>query len=519
MTESAEGRTGHSVPRSERPEGRRVDRRRWATLTALTLVTFLLLLDDTAVAVAMPAVQRDLGLDLAGQAWVINAYTLALAAFTLPAGRLADRYGRRRVFLIGLALFILASLAAGFAPNGTMLIAARSVQGLGAALVAPASLAIIATTFPGKLRGAAIGLWAGVSASALGLGPLFGAIVTDNLGWAWIFWLNVPLGAGAGFLVHAVVGESRAPHAPHNLDVAGAGLSAGALLGLLLALSRGSEAGWAAPGTVALFVAGTVGLLLFAWHESRTGEPLLDPRWFRDRSFAGANLQILLSTSVMCSLFFFLALYMQTVLGYTALAAGIALLPLTVTIVATGPLAGRLGDRIGARLPVTLGMLLLGGALLGLSGLAVDSSVLALIPWLTLAGAGIGLVTAPVTAAALGSDESGGYGATAAVFNTFRTTGLTLGVAIMGAILNSFGPAGAFERDFDRQHHAAFVDGFSTAVTVNAVIAFAAAAFAAYTFRDPWTRRPDAGDTHRASVFPRGPSHASRGRGQSRDQR
>lgn len=458
-------------------------RRRWTSLTALTLVTFLLLLDDTAVAVAMPAVQRDLGLDLGGQTWVINAYTLTLAALTLPAGRLADRNGRRRVFLTGLAVFVLASLAAGLAPGGTMLIASRVAQGVGAALIAPASLAIIAATFPGKLRGAAIGLWAGVSASALGLGPLFGAIVTDNLGWAWIFWLNVPLGAGAWLLVRAVVQESRALEAIRTLDLTGAGLSAVALLALMISLSRGNVAGWSAPGTAALFATAAAGLGAFVWHEIRTDEPLLDPAWFRDRSFAGANIQILLSTSVMCSLYFFLALYLQTVLGYTALAAGLGLMPLTVTIVVTGPLAGRLADRIGARPPVTLGMLLLGVALLGLSGLSVDSTLLGLTPWLTLAGAGIGLVTAPTTTAALGTDETAGYGATAAVFNTFRTTGLTLGVAIMGAILVSFGPAAGFARDIDRQHHAGFVEGFSAAVSVNAVIAFAAAALAAFSLR------------------------------------
>ena len=485
MSESVRRRAGDPVVARSAREARQLGRGRWATLAALTLVTFLLLLDDTAVGVAMPAIQRELGLDLGAQAWVINAYTLTLAALTLPAGRLADRYGRRRVFLTGLAVFVAASLAAGLALSGAMLISARAVQGVGAALIAPASLAIIAATFPGKLRGAAIGLWAGVSASALGLGPLFGAIVSDNLGWAWIFWLNVPLGVGAWLLVRAVVGESRAPDAARTLDVAGAGLSAAALLTLLLALSRGNDVGWAAPGTVALFAGAAACLVLFVWHETRAREPLLDPSWFRDRSFAGANVQILLSTSVMCSLFFFLALYVQTVLGHTALEAGLSLLPLTVTIVAVGPLAGRLAGRIGARLPVTLGMLLLGGALLGLSGLAVDSSLLGLTPWLTLAGTGIGLVTAPVTIAALGSDESAGYGATAAVFNTFRTTGLALGVAIMGAILASFGPAAAFARDFDRQHHTAFVEGFSAAVTVNAVIAFAAAALAACTLQGP----------------------------------
>ena len=458
-------------------------RTRWATLTALTLVTFLLLLDDTAVAVALPAIQREFGLELAGQAWVVNSYTLSLAALTLPAGRLADRYGRRRVFLTGLAVFTLASLAAGLPVNGAVLISARATQGVGAALVAPASLAIIAATFPGRQRGAAVGLWAGVSASALGLGPLVGAIVTDSLGWAWIFWLNVPLGAGCWLLVCRVVRESRAPRAARTLDTAGAALSAAALLALLIALSRGNAAGWSAAVTIALFVMAAALLGLFVWHEARAEQPLLHPSWFRDRSFTGANVQILLSTSVMCSLFFFLALYLQTVLGHTALEAGIGILPLTVTIVATGPLAGRLADRIGSRVPVTLGMLATGAGLLALSDVAVDTSLASLTPWLMVVGVGIGLVTAPVTTAALGGEETAGYGATAAVFNTFRTTGLTLGIAVMGAILTSFGPAAAFARDFGSQHHAAFVEGFSTAVTVNAVIAFAGAVLAAYTLR------------------------------------
>ena len=290
---------------------------------------------------------------------------------------------------------------------------------------------------------------------------------------------------GAWLFVCGVATESRAPVAARKLDGLGVCLSATALLTLLIALARGNDAGWTAPSTVTLFAAAALSLGLFVWHETRTDEPLLQPGWFHDRSFAGANALILLSTSVMCSLFFFLALYLQTVLGYTALRVGLGLLPLTVTIVATGPLAGRLADRIGARLPVTSGMVLLGGALHGLARLVVDSRLFSLTPWLTLAGIGIGLVTAPIATEALGSDEWAAYGATAAVFNTFRTTGLTLGVAIMGAILASFGPAAEVARDFDRQHHEAFVSGFSTAVSVNAVIGFAAAGLAAYSLRAP----------------------------------
>ena len=475
-------------------------RGRWAVLVVLTLVTFLLLLDDTAVAVALPTIQRRLGLGLGGLEWVINAYTLTLAVCTLPAGRLADRDGRRRIFLAGLIVFTGASLTAGLAPTAALLIATRAVQGVGAALVAPASLAIIAETFPDRQRGMAIGVWAGVSASALGFGPVFGAIINDSAGWRWIFLLNVPLGAGAWLVARAVLRESRASGAARQLDLAGAGISAVGLLALLLALTQANDTGWSSPRIIVLFAAAAVCAVVFVRHEGRSPAPLLDLSLFKQRSFAGANLVILLVTSVMCSLFFFLALYLQTVLGYSALAAGAGLLPLTATIVAVGPPAGRLADRIGARLPVTAGSLLLAAALLGLSGLGVASRLGTLMPWLALAGLGIGLVTAPTTTAALGSAGSAGYGTVAGVFSTFRTTGLTLGIAIMGAILASFGPGAAFNRGFDRLHHTAFVDGFSTAVTVNAAIAVAAAVLAAFTMRPPrrdgvgGTVRPGAGD-------------------------
>jgi EmrB/QacA subfamily drug resistance transporter len=447
----------------------------------------LLLLDDTAVAVALPAVQRRLSLDLNGLAWVVNAYTLTIAAFTLLAGRLGDRDGRRRIFLAGLVIFTVASLGAGMAPTGALLIAARAVQGLGAALVAPTSLAIIADKFPRNERGLAIGIWAGVSASALGLGPLFGAIINDSLGWRWIFLLNVPVGLGAWLVVRAVLGESRVSDAPRHLDAAGAAISGASFLALLLGLSQANGVGWASPRVIVLFAAAALCFAVFGWHESRVSEPLLNLSRFKDRSFAGANIQILLATSVMCSLFFFLALYLQVVLGYSALASGVGLLPLTVTIVVVGPLAGRLADRIGARLPVTVGTLLLAAALLGLSGLGVDSSLGSLMPWFALAGLAIGLVTSPTTSAAMGSTDQADRGTTAAVFSTFQTTGLTLGIAIMGAILASVGSGATFDRNLGAQHHAAFVQGFSTALTVNAAIALFAAMLAAITLRP---RRP-----------------------------
>ena len=459
--------------------------RRWLALSGLTVVTFLLLLDDTAVAVAQPTIQRQLGLNLEGLQWVVNIYTLTIAAFILLAGQLADRFGRRRVYLTGLAIFTLASLGAGLASSGALLIAMRAVQGLGAALVTPTALAIIADTFPRSQRATALGIWAGVSATALGLGPLVGAIINDSLGWRWIFLGNVPFGLGVWLLARAVLRQDHAPRPMLHLDATGAVISGAGLLALVLGLTQANGAGWLSIRTVTLFLGAGLCLALFVRQERLTPDPLLRLSLFRDRVFAGANIQILLATSVMCSLFFFLALYLQTVLRYSALEAGAGLLPLTVTIVIVGPFAGRLADRIGPRLPVSLGMLLLGGALLGLAGLRVNSTISSLALWLALAGFGIGLVTAPTTATAMGSTDTQGHGSVAAVFSTFQTVGLTLGIAIMGAILASFGPGSAFTRTISDEHHQAFVNGFSTALTVNAVIALLAAVVALTLLRAP----------------------------------
>ncbi|WP_121258945.1 MFS transporter [Nocardioides ferulae] len=461
--------------------------RRWLTLAGLTVVTFLLLLDDTAVAVAQPTIQRRLGLNLEGLQWVVNVYTLTIAAFILLAGQLADRFGRRRVYLTGLAVFTLSSLGAGLASSGALLIAMRAVQGFGAALVTPTALAIIADVFPRSQRATALGIWAGVSASALGLGPLVGAIINDSLGWRWIFLINTPVGVGVWLLARVVLREDHAPRPSLRLDAVGAVISGAGLLALVLGLTQANSAGWVSLRTVALFVGAGLCLALFIRHERLTAEPLLQLSLFKDRAFAGANIQILLATSVMCSLFFFLALYLQTVLNYSALEAGSGLLPLTVTIVVVGPFAGRLADRIGPRIPVSIGMLLLAGALLGLSDLRVDSSISSLVPWLTLAGLAIGMVTAPTTATAMGSTDTEGHGSAAVVFSTFQTTGLTLGIAIMGAILASFGPGAAFARTISDAHHQAFVRGFSTALTLNAVIALLAAIIALVMLRP--TRR------------------------------
>ena len=451
---------------------------RWAVLASLTLVSFLLLLGDTAVALALPAISRQLDLGLAGLEWIVNGYMLPLAALMLLGGQLADRHGPRRVFLVGVGMFVVGSLAAGLAggsPHPSVdLIAARALQGVGAALVAPASLSIISSTFSRDERGLALGIWAGVTATALGLGPVLGAVVTDTLGWAWIFLLNVPLGIAVWLVAWRWLVEPRARHITGGLDIPGVVSSAVALSGTLLVLTEGNDYGWTSPRVLLLAAAAIAGAAAFVSIERRAAHPLVEFSFLRRPAVAGPNLVILLSTAVMCSLFFFLALYLQIVLGQSALGAGVALLPLTVAIVITAPAAGRVADRVGARLPVVAGMTLLAGALLGLSTAGTGSTAPSLVPWLVLAGAGIGLATTPTTAAAMSDEASARPGEAAAVFNTFRATGLAIGVALMGAVLGAFG-AGAAGRP------AAFVDGFSAAVTINAGIALATAAIAVLT--------------------------------------
>jgi EmrB/QacA subfamily drug resistance transporter len=452
---------------------------RWIILAGLTVVTFLLLLDDTAVSVALPSIQKQLGLEFAGLEWVVNAYTLTIAAFTLLAGRLADRNGARRIFLLGLAIFITGSLISGLAPGAVVLIGARAFQGLGAALVVPASLSLIAVAFPTKERGAALGVWAGISASALGIGPLIGAIITETLGWNWIFLLNVPLGALAWLAARFVLPKSSVPAVLKRVDIVGVALSSLGLFSLLLALVQANGAGWASPLVLALFGLAAASFALFVAHERRTQQPLLDLTLFRNRSFTGANILILLSTAVMCSLFFFLAIYLQTILGFSAIASGAILLPLTVPIVAVSPLAGRLADRFGARPFIVGGMLVLAVALLGLSRVGLGTNIIILMLWLVVAGVGVALSRTPTTTTALSAADESSYGIAAGVFNTFQATGLALGIALMGVILTSFSPDAAFSRVLDSRHHAAFVEGFSTALTINAAIAIFGAVVAA----------------------------------------
>jgi len=453
---------------------------RWWALGALTLASFLVLLEDTAVSVALPAIRRDLGFGLSGLEWVVNAYTLSLAVFILPAGKLADAKGRRRVFLVGVAIFTVASLVAGLAGSAWLFLAARVVQGLGAAFTVPAALSILSVSFHERERGMALGVWAGGSSVGLGLGPVVGALITDGLGWNWIFLVNVPLGVIALVAARLLIPESRDASVPGRVPLRALLLSSAALFALLFALTEAPTEGWGSARVVGLFLAAAVGFGLFLLVDLRATAPLLDPLLYRSRTFAGANAVSLLSTAVMCNLFFFLSLYFQLILGYSALGAGASLLPLTAFIVVLAPLAGRLSDRRGRRGPVVAGMALLGVALFLLSRLDLDASAAVTLLWLGVAGVGIGLTTTPTTAAALDSVPPERAGVAAGVVNTFRIVGLSLGIATMGAILSA-GTADVLAGG--NKGDEAFVAGLSTSLTVNAVVAFLAALIGAWALR------------------------------------
>ena len=454
--------------------------RRWAALGAVCLASFLLSLEDTAVSVVLPQIRRDLGIGLSGLEWVVNAYTLSMAALILPAGRLADAIGPRRVFLWGTAGFVAAGLAAGLAQTGWVLLVARVLQGAGGALSATAALAIVSALFAGRRRGAALGVWAGVSAMGLGLGPLLGALLTEGLAWQWVFLVNVPLGVVILAVAHRATPDLRGGETLGSLPIPGLLLATASVVALLLTLTEGQRLGWSSPWVAGLGAAVVALLLLFVRGESRGSSRLVDVRLAHSDAFRAANVVSLLSTAVMCNLFFFLSLFFQLALGYSALEAGASLLPLTAVIVIAAPIAGRVSDRIGPRWPISCGMALLGLALLALALTDNEGGIRAMLPWLVVAGAGIGITSTPTTAAALDAAPPDQAGMAAGLVNVSRLVGLSVGIATMGAILSAGGVdilatgSGAGER---------FADGLGVAFALNAAIAILGAVVAAISFR------------------------------------
>jgi EmrB/QacA subfamily drug resistance transporter len=448
--------------------------KKWWTLGAVAVGLFMIMLDNTVVNVALPSIQRELGADLSSLEWIVTGYALTFAALMLTGGKLADAYGRRLMFVLGIAVFTLSSLACGLSTSEDMLIAARIVQGAGAALMNPATLSIIAATFPPKERGTAIGIWAGVAALALAIGPLVGGLLTQHLDWSWIFFINVPVGVAGIAASFLLIDESR-DETHQRLDLPGLVTSGLGLFALTYALIEGNTYGWGSPRIVGALVSAVVLLAVFVVLERRQRAPMLDLSLFRSGTYAGANLVILLVALAMFGVFFFVSLYMQNILGYSAVQAGAAFLPMTIVIILTAPLAGKSSDRFGSRWLMTTGMTLIAAQLFYFSQLGSHSSFWRLLPALIVGGLGMSLTMTPSTAAATRAVPVEKAGMGAAVLNAFRQVGGSVGIALMGAIMAS--------RAGGARTAEAFMRGFEPALLTAGVIACAGAIVAATLVR------------------------------------
>ncbi len=377
------------------------ENKKWWTLGAVSVGLFMIMLDNTVVNVALPSMRRSLHMSLSELEWVVAGYALTFAAFMLIGGKLADFMGRRLIFMIGLAVFTGASLACGLAPNGGFLIGARIVQGLGGALMNPATLSIIAATFAPRERGRAIGIWAGVSAMALAIGPLVGGLLTEHVNWNWIFFINVPVGLLGLLAIPVFIDESRDTTAEQRLDAPGLATSALGLFSLTYAFIEANNYGWGSPRIIGAFAVAAAALGAFVLLERHQRAPMLDLSLFRNRTFGGANAAMLFVGLAMFGTFFYVSLYMQNVLGYSPVQAGASFLPMTLLIILIAPRAGALTDRVGSRWLVGTGMTLLAVMLFYYSTLGANESFWALLPGLLLGGFGMGMTMTPVTAAAM----------------------------------------------------------------------------------------------------------------------
>src|SRR4051812_28361290 len=413
------------------------DNRKWWTLAAMCFALFMIMLDNTVVNVALPSIQRDLGASLSSLEWTVNAYTLTFAVLLVTGGRVGDIFGRRRVFLSGVVVFAGSSALIGFAPTQELLVAGRALQGAGAAFMMPGTLSIIPTPSPPAERGRAIGTWAGVSALALAIGPAVGGALTEYVSWRAIFFLNLPVAIGAIVVTLFAVRESLDRTVEKSVDLAGIGTLSVGLSALVLALVEGNSWGWGSPEIVVLLAAAVIGLTAFVLVEMRGKVPMVQFEFFHSRTFLGANTVAFIVSFAMLAMFFFVALYMQNILHYSALEAGIRFLPSTVVIIFAAPIAGRLADRIGPRIPMTAGLSLAALALFLQSQLTADSGYGDLLVPFMIMGLGMGLTMSPMSTAAMNAVSPDKAGVASGILSMSRMVGGTFGVAAIGALFQS----------------------------------------------------------------------------------
>jgi EmrB/QacA subfamily drug resistance transporter len=413
---------------STRPTGRP-----WWTLAAMCFALFMIMLDNTIVNVALPSIQRALHTTAETLQWTIDAYVLTFAVLILLGGKLGDRFGRKRMFLVGLAIFTLASAACAQATTDTQLIAFRAIQGTGAALLNPLSLSILVAAFPRKQLPTAIGIWAGISGLGLSAGPLLGGILVERISWSAVFWVNVPIGAIAAGVCLWAVAESRDSERRH-LDLAGAALVTGALSALVVAVIGTSSHAWTSPRTIGLLVAGAVLLALFLAWEHRSADPMIPLRFFLRPAFSTSSVVALLTGFSFIGVLYLLVLYLQNVEGYSPLQAGVRTLPLTLIQALTAANAGRLNRMLGARTKMSIGMLLVSAGLFGLAQIQVASSYTAIWPFMVLLGLGMGLVMPALSAAGMAAVDEDQSGIASGVINASRQVGGAFGIAVLGSI-------------------------------------------------------------------------------------
>ncbi|GGJ92180.1 MFS transporter [Streptomyces camponoticapitis] len=409
---------------------------KWWTLTAVCLGTFMLLLDITIVNVALPDIQRSLHASFSDLQWVVDAYSLTLAALLLTAGSLADMYGRRKLYLVGLSIFSLASLLCGLSDGSLMLQLSRGLQGIGGSIMFSVSLALLADAFRGKDRGVAFGIWGTITGLAVAIGPLLGGALTTGLSWEWIFYVNLPIGVIAVAITVVKVAESRQPGARHP-DWAGFVLFTAALSSLVYALIKSSHDSFSDSVVIGCLTAAVVLMAVFVAVELRTTQAMFDLSLFRKPTFTGGLVAAFGLSASILSMLLYLVLYLQDVLGFSALGAGVRLLLISAGILVVSTVSGRLSSRMPVRYLIGPGLLLTGGGLLWMRGLDASSEWTHLIPGMIMSGAGVGLVNPPLASTAVGVVQPAHAGMASGINSTFRQIGIATGIALLGTLFSS----------------------------------------------------------------------------------
>ena len=466
------------------------DPRRWIALVLLCAAQFMVVLDASIVNVALPSIQTDLEFSQANLQWVVNAYTLVFGGFLLLGGRMADLLGRRRLFILGLGLFSLASLLGGFAQNEGQLIAARALQGLGAAVISPAALSIVTTTFSeGAERNKALGIWGAIAGLGGAAGVLLGGMLTEWAGWEWVLFVNVPIGLAAAVLTPRFVAESRMERRGQTFDAIGAFTITAGLVILVYALVKAEDFGWDSGSTIGLLALSAALIVSFIAIEARSRSPLAPLSFFRNRTPTSANVLSVLIAASLFSMFFFISLYLQRVLGYSALEAGLAYLPLALTIVVSAGVASQAVERIGVKPALTFGMAMIAVGLLWFSRVDAGGGYVSDVLGPSIVAAiGLGFSFVPVTIAAVAGVRDDQAGLASGLVNTSQQVGGALGLAVLATIANSTTnglPGGP-------RNPEALVQGFQDAFFVGALFAVAGVVLSLALLRHRELRRAQA---------------------------